>query len=184
MFDTQRLEINRQWADVNNDFENRRKNVRVAARETQVDQFREKVERDAIDHLVADKASQSHINYCMTNSFQTENTNTCQSQLANNRVLPYHWKGMNEQQKKSILQDQERMREERRMRDNLEKDEGKLWAMQQEEVRRMKVKMDRMHKRGQRKNLNEMVEYNKLKAKEDKIRDGDMYMRTHDYKVF
>lgn len=184
MHDTQTLEINRQWTDLNSDYENRRRDVHVATKETQIDQFKEKVEKDAIDQLVEDTASQNHINYCMTNDFQTENTNTCESQLAKNRVLPYHWKGMNEAQRKAILQEQERMREDRKMREQLEKEEEDLWARQQEEIRRMKVKMDRMHKRGGNKVLNEVVEFNKLKAKEDKIRGDEMYMRTHDYKVF
>lgn len=184
MYDTQRLEINRQWTHLDSDYEKRRKDVREAAKQTQIDQFKEKVEKDAIDRLVEDTASQNHIDYCMNNEFQTENTGTCQSMLAKNRVLPYHWKGMDQGQKKAILQEQERMRKDREMRNKLQKEEEDLWAKQQEEIRRMKVKMDRMHKRGKGKTLGEIVEFNKLKAKEDKIRDGDMYMRTHDYKVF
>lgn len=35
---------------------------------------------------------------------------TCQSMLGRNRVLPYHWKGMNEEQRQAILLEQERQR--------------------------------------------------------------------------
>ena len=38
MFRTQRLEINNQWTDLNNEYEKRRKDVRVATKDTQLNQ--------------------------------------------------------------------------------------------------------------------------------------------------
>ena len=142
------------------------------------------MEKDALDHFIGDKASQQHIDHCMNNDFYTENTNTCQSMLGRHRVLPYHWKGMDQGQKKTILQEQERMIEDRKRREQMEKEEEMLWDLQQEEIRRMKVKMDRQKNRGTGTKMNEIVEFNKLKAKEDKMRADEMYCRTHDYKVF
>jgi hypothetical protein len=56
----------------------------------------------------------NHIEYVTGHDFFTENTviivnlsqGTCQSMLSRNRVLPYHWKGMNELEKQRILDEQ------------------------------------------------------------------------------
>lgn len=44
---------------------------------------------------------------------------TCQSALSRNRVLPYHWKGMNEEQRRLILEEQEKQRIEKAMQRDL-----------------------------------------------------------------
>ena len=49
-----------------------------------------------------------HINYISNHDFFTENPQTCQSMLGRNRVLPYHWKGMNEEQRQRILDEQQK----------------------------------------------------------------------------
>jgi hypothetical protein len=41
--------------------------------------------------------------------------------LSQNRVIPYHWKGMNEQQRKNILLEQDKQRKEQEMKKDLEK---------------------------------------------------------------
>lgn len=50
--------------------------------------------------------------------------------LGKNRVLPYHWKGMNEDQKGQILEEQEKQRMEHRMQKDLEAEEDRLFAQQ------------------------------------------------------
>ena len=44
-----------------------------------------------------------------------ENTGTCQSQLGKSRVIPYHWKGMNDTQRNDIIDEIERQKIEKRV---------------------------------------------------------------------
>ena len=50
--------------------------------------------------------------------------------LGKNRVLPYHWKGMNEDQRRQILEEQEKQRIEKKMQKDLEAEEDRLFAQQ------------------------------------------------------
>ena len=43
------------------------------------------------------------LNYTNTNDFMTENPATTQSKLADHRVKPYHFKGLNEDQRSDIM---------------------------------------------------------------------------------
>ena len=131
-----------------------------------------------------DDMKKSHINYCLNNDFYTENTQTCQSQLGKQRVIPYHWKGMNDEQKRAILNEQEKIRQDVQLRKQLEKEEEECWAAQQEQLRRNLIKLERERNRGKGNIMDEIVEYNKLKAKEDKVRSRIMYSDTHSYKLF
>jgi len=142
------------------------------------------MEKDALDQFYNDNCSKEHIKHCNENPFYTENTSTCQSMLGPHRVIPYHWKGMNDEQKRTILQEQERMRSDKLSQKELEKEEERLWALQQEEIRRQQVLLSKQHQVGKCKTYNEIVEFNKLKAKEDDVRGSEMYEQTHDYKVF
>ena len=65
--------------------------------------MREKYDRDNAAKMKSDQAKLNHIAYNTIDDFHTENVATCQSQLAHHRVLPYHWKGMNELQKRQIM---------------------------------------------------------------------------------
>ena len=50
--------------------------------------------------------------------------------LGKNRVLPYHWKGMNEDQRRQVLDEQEKQRAEKKMHNDLEAEEDRLFAQQ------------------------------------------------------
>ena len=91
---------------------------------------------------------------------------------------------MNHHQKHQILQEQERIRADNDRKRKLEEEEERLWATQQEDIRRKQVLLSKTHMKGHSKTLNEIVEFNKLKNLEDKMRDSEMYDQTHDYKVF
>ena len=77
----------------------------------------------------------------------TENPATEQSALAPHRVKPYHFKGLNEQQKAAIMNERENQLREAEMLKANEKEAEKLLAMQAEQQRRMQVLADRQHKR-------------------------------------
>jgi len=49
MYDTMQADINTKWGQLNDDYEQRRLDMRVACRETLNDQAKEKLERDALD---------------------------------------------------------------------------------------------------------------------------------------
>ncbi len=77
-------------------------------------------------------ARQQHLQYNTRNDFYTENTETCQSQLAKHRVIPYHWKGMNDHQRTQILNEQDKQRKEAENIQKMKVEEEKLYALQAE----------------------------------------------------
>jgi len=107
--------------------------------------------------------------------FYTENTATCQSQLAGHRVLPYHWKGMNEIQRKQILDEQDKQRKETDNIKNLKKEEEKLYALQAEHQRKMLIQIEREKARRTEELLKSQKEFNLLKNEEQQIKIKNMY---------
>ena len=66
----------------------------------------------------------------------TENPQTEQSMLAPHRVKPYHFKGMNAQQTQAIMDERQMQVREAEMTRKQEADADRLWAQQQEHLRR------------------------------------------------
>ena len=79
-----------------------------------------------------EQSKNMHNDTQLKSDFMNENTQTCQSQLAGHRVIPYHWKGMNSEQKKDILIKQESQRVEADMIKQHKLDEEKFHAKQLE----------------------------------------------------
>ena len=77
----------------------------------------------------------------------TENPATEQSMLAPHRVKPYHFKGMNAGQRQQIMDERQMQVKEAEMSRKQKQDEERMWAMQQEHLRRQQVLADREHKR-------------------------------------
>ena len=59
----------------------------------------------------------------------TENPATEQSMLAPHRVKPYHFKGLNEDQKAAIMHERAQQMREAEMKKQTEKEEARLWAL-------------------------------------------------------
>jgi hypothetical protein len=97
-------------------------------------------------------------------------------------VLPYHWKGMNEDQRRQILEEQEKQRLEKAMQRDLEAEEDRLFAQQMEAQRKAIVIQDRAKNRGLQDVRKGMDEYNKLKAEEMKKKAFNAYNHTQTYK--
>jgi len=124
-----------------------------------------------------------HRDTVQNSDFYNENPDTCHSTVSNTRVLKYHWKGFNDSQKSNVLLEQERMRQDRIAADNLEKEKERLFAEQEEKVRRDLVKMQREHAR-QRDNVAvDTVQFNKYKAMEDQQRSKILYDDVHTFKI-
>ena len=102
--------------------------------------------------------------------------------LSRNRVLPYHWKGMNEDQRRQILEEQEKQRVEKKMQKDLEAEEDRLFAQQMEAQRKAIVVQDKNKNRGLQDMRKGMDEYNKLKAQEMKKKAFNAYNHTQTYK--
>ena len=185
MHEKQTLEINRLWKETDEEYERRRREMRECTKVFQVQQREEKEKKDALDSLIGDEHSKQHVNYCMNNDFYTENTDTCTSSKVPHRVLKYHWKGMNPDQVKKIRLDQERQIEDKKMREKADKEEEMMWAAQDEQNRRNLLKVQREVERAKKgRALDEVVEYNKLKAKECEQREKILYDNVHNYKVY
>jgi len=65
--------------------------------------MKQKHDRDSAQNKMDETQRLAHIEYNTNDNFYRENTETCQSMLAKHRVLPYHWKGMNHDQKRQIM---------------------------------------------------------------------------------
>jgi len=182
MYDTMQSDINTKWGQLDDDHQGRRKDMRVACRETLDQQIREKLERDALDKLLSDQQSQMHRDTVLGSDFYNERTNTCKSTVSDTRVLKYHWKGMDDTQRTGVLMQQERMRADNQSSRDLEKEQDRLYAEQQEKIRRDLIKMQRQHANEREQVRLDTLEFNRLKAKEDAERAKIMYDGVHRYK--
>jgi hypothetical protein len=72
----------------------------------------------------------------MTSDFLSENPATEKSMLADHRVKPYHFKGLTPEQQAAIMQEREMQMNEQKMMKDSEKEQEKMWAQQQEHMRR------------------------------------------------
>jgi len=174
-FAQQTLMLNSMRKDLEDDFSNKNKVVKKSYSEANRVLAQEKSDKE-FDHKVKEDAdNKNHIDYNTTNKFCTENTNTCQSQLAPHRVIPYHWKGMNEHQRKEILTEQEKQRKETERIKNLQKEEERLYALQAEHQRKMQIQMEREKNRRKEELLKNQKEFNLLKNEEQQVRIKSMY---------
>lgn len=126
---------------------NVRRDMEIANKQANAQLAKEKRDRDVA--WMADQQMQAEHDKQFTtmHDFMTENPATEQSSLAPHRVKPYHFKGLNEQQKAAIMNERENQLREAEMLKANEKEAEKLLAMQAEQQRRMQVLADRQHKR-------------------------------------
>lgn len=89
---------------------------------------------------------------------------------------------MNEDQRRQILEEQEKQRIEKAMQRDLEAEENRLFAQQMEAQRKAIVIQDRAKNRGLQDVRKGMDEYNKLKAEEMKKKAFNAYNHTQTYK--
>ncbi|KRX09388.1 hypothetical protein PPERSA_04694 [Pseudocohnilembus persalinus] len=174
-YDGQRTHINDMAISLENAEKEKRKYLQKTCQEYNKQQAFEKFDKARNQHKIEQEDNQNHISYCTTNNFQTENTNTCKSALSENRYIPYHWKGMNPQEKKKIKEEQEKQIEERRMLEQQEKEENKLYSIQDEHQRFQNINLQIANERNHKKKLDEIKEYNLLAAKEQKLKLKTMY---------
>lgn len=156
--------------------------MEIAYRQTNMQQMDEKLYRDKLNRDLDTKERLDHIDYLNNHDLFTENTATCQSMLSKNRVLPYHWKGMNEEQKQRILDEQEKQIQEKKLQKQIEKEEDRLFAEEMEAQRKALVLAQRAKDRGSKHVRQGMDEYNRLKAEEMKKKAYQAFDGVQTYK--
>jgi len=174
-FAHQTFALNDMRKGLEDDHSTKQKVVKKAYSEANRVLAQEKVDNDFNHKVNEDQANKNHLDYNTTNKFCTEDTQTCQSQLAPHRVIPYHFKGMNEHQRKEILTEQEKQRKEAERIKNLQKEEERLYAMQAEHQRKMQIQMEREKNRRKDELLRNQKEFNLLKNQEQQVNIKTMY---------
>lgn len=89
---------------------------------------------------------------------------------------------MNDDQRRQILEEQEKQRVEKKMQKDLEAEEDRLFAQQMQAQRKAIVVQDKAKNRGLQDVRKGMDEYNKLKAQEMKKKAFNAYNHTQTYK--
>jgi len=74
--------------------------------------------------------------FTTTTDFMSENPATEKSMLGDHRVKPYHFKGLTPEQQAAIMNEREMQLNENKMLKASEKEQEKMWAQQQEHMRR------------------------------------------------
>lgn len=172
---SQTVGLNSMRKELEDDYTFKQKTMKKAYMEVNRTLAQEKADRDKTQIEQEELAKKSHIEYNTGHNFYTENTQTCQSQLANHRVIPYHWKGMNEHQRTGILHEQDKQRKETENIKNLREEEEKLYDLQAEHQRKMQIQLEREKQRKREELLKNQKEYNLLKNEEQKIKVRTMY---------
>jgi len=174
-FAQQTVDLNGMRKALEDDHQYRQKTMQKAYMENNRTLAQEKADRDKTAQVREAVDKKNHMDYNTGHNFYTENTATCQSQLAPHRVIPYHWKGMNEQQRQEILHEQDKQKRETENIKNLKKDEERLYALQAEHQRKMQIQMEREKMRRREELLKNQKECNLLKDQEQQIKIKTMY---------
>lgn len=111
---------------------------------------KEKKDREAAERAEMQYQGNFEQNFTLNHDFMTEDPKTEQSMLAPHRVKPYHFKGFSAEQTESVMNERALQMKEAEMLKKTKAEEEKLWAMQQEHLRRQQVLADRQMKKNQR----------------------------------
>jgi len=174
-FANQTLQLNGMRKAIEEDYTDKHKTMQKAYMETNKALAQHKIDNDRVAREIEDSDKQRHIEHNTGNNFYTENTETCQSQLAPHRVIPYHWKGMNDHQRSEVLHEQDKQRKETESIKKHHQNEDKLYALQAEHQRKMQIQMEREKARRKEELMKNQQEFNLLKNQEQQIKIKTMY---------
>ena len=146
-----------------------------SVKDTNAQMAKEKRDRDAADRAYQQLQERTDVDYTNNHDFMTENPATEVSMLAPHRVKPYHFKGLNQQQKDAIMNERLMQVREADMTKRTQAEEDRLWALQQEHLRRQQVLADRQHKRQLRDVANGVRSAQEQQRDEFKARTADLY---------
>ena len=103
---------------------------------------KEKKDKEARDREFELKMDKYTSESDQANPFFNEHFDKTQSQLAPHRYIPYNFKGLREDQKAQINLELQHQIKEAEYKKKQEEDEDKLWGIQAEHLRKLKVKQD------------------------------------------
>lgn len=89
--------------------------MEIASKERNLQQLNEKLSKDRLNRQLETQEKLNHIDYVTNHDFYTENPDTCKSHLGKNRYLPYHWKGMSEEERQRVLEEQAKQIKEKQL---------------------------------------------------------------------
>jgi len=172
------------WDQADTDAKERQYAMEKAVLDTNLQQETEKLNREAALRQQETEAKLQHMAYTTNHPFFTEDPATTQSQLAPHRVLPYHYKGMNDQQLKEIFDEQKRQVEEKAARKQRERDQELADARQSEAQRRAALVFERQVGGTALRTRQENRDYLKTQMIEHRVRETDPYNeRGPDYLI-
>lgn len=148
--DKQTLHFNSLLEQAQNQHQAARVAMETSIKDANAQMAKEKRDRDNAQRAYEQLQARTDVDNTDNHDFMTENPATEQSMLAPHRVKPYHFKGFNAQQTASVMNERQMQMREAEMTRKQEKEAERLWAMQQEHLRRQQVLADRQHKRGLR----------------------------------
>lgn len=181
-FDEQTLQINEHRRLLEEEKAARLRDMEVAHKERNLQQLQEKLNKERLERQLETQERLGHIEYVSGHDFYTENPDTCKSHLGKNRYLPYHWKGMSEEERQRVLEEQAKQIQEKQLQKEIEREEDRLFAEQMEAQRKALVLADRAKNKGSQNVRRGMDEYNRLKAEEMKKKAFQAFDGVQTYK--
>ncbi|CAD8074141.1 unnamed protein product [Paramecium primaurelia] len=174
-YDQQTLQINQALKDLDQEQQRRRVEMEIANQQINNQMAQEKQDREQYMAALAQQEKKQHQQEIMNNDVWTENTATCQSALAPHRVIPYHYKGMSEEQRQQIRNDQAKQRQENEQKKQQEKEDEKMWAQYNEHNRKQLIIQEREKARKLQTLRNNQKEFNLLSQTEQKLKLKNEY---------
>jgi hypothetical protein len=113
----------------------------------------------------------AEVEFTTAHDFMTEHPSTEKSMLADHRVKPYHFKGLNQEQQNAILHERAQQVAEQQMMKTSEKDQEALWALQAEHMRRQQV----LENRKMQRDLRAVEEGHRATQEQQKTEHGQLY---------
>ena len=156
-------------------FQARQFEIEKSYKEANKQLIKEKLARERADRDFVNELGQNDINYATSSKFMTEDPATMQSALAAHRVIPYHFKGFNEDQRASVIDGQKQQVEEKKEKVRLQKEKERAEAKMSEAQRRALILYEREMKAKNDRVNNETKEYLKTQMKEQKVKNTDPY---------
>ena len=141
--DNQTLHFHSMLDAAQNQHKQARTDMEKSIKDANAQAAKEKRDRDNAQRAYEQLQATTDVNYTNTHDFMTENAATETSMLGAHRVKPYHFKGFSAAQTAGVMNERQMQMKEAEMTRNGEKEAERLWAQQQEHLRRQQVLADR-----------------------------------------
>lgn len=141
-------------------------NIRLAKTKKDLEKY------NAYKNMVGDKYD---LTSAENDPFLNEHFTTTTNSLGDHRYKPYHFKGLKDEHVAKVVREREMQLKEAELKKQQEKEERRLWSIQEEHLRRLKIKQDRLLKKNNRAMQEAALAHQLDQNKENKIRWKDPY---------